>query len=109
MAYENEIISSLLKEARKAKGLSQRELAMRSGVPQSHISKIEASFVDLRVSSLFALASALDLELVLVPRKASPAVHSILRSTMAGNSVNELTEQESKPAYHLEDEEDGDV
>ncbi|WP_321342286.1 helix-turn-helix transcriptional regulator [Breoghania sp.] len=81
MAYESEHIAAALKEARESKGLSQRELAKRSGVPQSHISKIESNAVDLRISSLAALAHALDLELALIPRKATPAVKSIIRST----------------------------
>lgn len=82
MSYLNDQILSSLKKARKAKGLSQRELSAKSGVPQSHISKIENGAVDLRVSSLVALARTLDLELVLVPRKTVPAVQSIVRKTM---------------------------
>lgn len=117
MAYENEHIAALLKEARENKGLSQRELAKRSGVPQSHISKIEAGAVDLRVSSLSALARALDLELVLVPRKAMPAVNSIVRSTSVRNLSNghgkmpeQSESQSSRPAYSLDDdEEDNDA
>lgn len=81
MTYATEQIAASLKEARENKGLSQRELSKRSGVPQSHISKIETSGVDLRLSSLAALAHALDLELALIPRKAAPAVRSIARST----------------------------
>lgn len=75
-----EALAKTLKQAREAKTLSQRELSKRTGVPQSHISKIEKSGVDLRVSSLNAIANALDLELALVPRKAVPAVKSISRS-----------------------------
>lgn len=74
-------ITKKLKEARKAKGLSQRALARLAGVPQSHISKIENAGVDLRVSSLVEIARALDLELMLVPRKTLPALNSIVRST----------------------------
>ena len=81
MNYLNEQLLKSLKEARKRKGLSQRELSTKSGVPQSHISKIENGGVDLRVSSLIALARVLDLELALVPRKTVPAVKSIVRST----------------------------
>ena len=81
MEYLNEQILKSLKEARKNRGLSQRELSAKSGVPQSHISKIENGGVDLRVSSLVALARVLDLELELVPRKTVPAVKSIVRST----------------------------
>lgn len=74
-------IARKLKEARKAKGLSQRALAKLAGVPQSHISKIETTGVDLRISSLTEIARALDLELTLVPRKTVSAVNSIVRST----------------------------
>lgn len=48
-------------------------------MPQSHISKIENAGVDLRISSLTEIARALDLELMFVPRKAVPAVRSIVR------------------------------
>lgn len=80
MNYEVEALAATLKSERERKGLSQRDLSTRSGVPQSHISKIETAGVDLRISSLAALANALDLEIALVPRKAVPAVQSISRS-----------------------------
>lgn len=83
MAYLNDQILESLKEARKRKGLSQRELSTKSGMPQSHISKIESGTVDLRASSLVALARALDLELELVPKKTVPAVKSIMRSSIS--------------------------
>jgi transcriptional regulator with XRE-family HTH domain len=73
-------IGTLLKQARETKGLTQRALSQLAGLPQAHISKIENGTVDLRVSSLVELARVLDLELTLVPRKALPAVHSIIRS-----------------------------
>lgn len=73
-------ISRTLKAAREAKGLSQRALAKMAGVPQSHISKIETTGVDLRISSLAEIARALDMVLTLVPRKTVPAVKSIVRS-----------------------------
>ncbi len=82
MSYLNDQILKILKEARARKGLSQRELSAKSGVPQSHISKIESGRVDLRVSSLVALARVLDLELELVPKKSIPAVKSIVRSSV---------------------------
>lgn len=52
-----------------------------AGVPQAQISRFESGAVDLRLSSLVSLARALDLELELIPRKALPAVESIVRST----------------------------
>lgn len=81
MAYASEEIINAMKSAREAKGLSQRELSARTGVPQSHISKIESGNADIRLSSLIELARALELELRLVPRKAVPAVESVVRTT----------------------------
>ena len=78
MTYATEHIARTLKSAREARGLSQRALSARAGVPQSHISKIENGAVDLRVSSLVELARVLGLELELVARKALPAVHAIV-------------------------------
>lgn len=75
-------MAAILRKAREHKGLSQRDLGAISGVPQSHISKIEKGAVDLRLSSLIELARALDLELALVPRPVVPAVQSIVRSAV---------------------------
>jgi transcriptional regulator with XRE-family HTH domain len=80
-SYALEPFAEALKAAREAKGISQRALSELSGVPQAHISKIEGNAVDLRLSSLLALAHSLDMELALVPRKALPAVKSLSRAT----------------------------
>lgn len=80
MSYAIEDIAQSLRSAREASGLSQRELSAKSGVPQGHISKIENGTVDLRLSSLIELARVLDRDLMLVPRKALPAVQAIVRS-----------------------------
>ena len=80
MTYLVENIAQELKAARKEKGLSQRELGARVGVPQSHISKIENGAVDLKTSSLIELTRALDLELMLVPRALVPTVQGLQRS-----------------------------
>lgn len=100
MLYLNDRILSALREARQRKGLSQRALSAKSGVPQSHISRIEKGDVDLRVSSLIALARALDLELLLAPKKSVPAIKSIVRSTTKAASSS------SSPAYTLDDEDE---
>lgn len=81
MIYATDHIATILRNARIAKGFSQRALSRLSGVPQSHISKIESGAVDLRLSSLVELARVLDMELTLVPRKSVPAVNSVVRST----------------------------
>lgn len=115
MTYATEHIAGILKNAREARGLSQRALSARSGAPQSHISKIENGAVDLRVSSLVELARVLGLELMLVPRKAAPAVQSIVRSSAkAMLPDNDLARQAGRdsaretetvrPAYSLDDD-----
>lgn len=80
MPYAGNHILAALKAARTEKALSQRELSKETGVPQSHISKIEAGAVDLQLSSLIEIARALDLEVLTVPRKLVPAVRAIVRS-----------------------------
>lgn len=94
MSYGTEELAARLKAAREAKGLSQRDLSALAGVPQSHISKIENNAVDLRVSSLSSIAHALDLELMLIPRKALPAVRSIARSVAGTPLINAETQRE---------------
>jgi len=100
MNYSTHYISQHLKETRKSMGLSQRELSSRSGVPQSHISKIEGGNVDLRLSSLVAIARVLELELALVPRKYLSAVNSIV-----GGANGKTGGKSPLPAYNLDGEE----
>jgi HTH-type transcriptional regulator/antitoxin HipB len=92
------VIAAALKAARERKGLSQRALAERVGLPQSHVSKIENAAVDLQTTNLIEIARALDLEVTLVPRSLLPAVQSLQhQSTRA------------LPAYRLDEEDDGEV
>jgi transcriptional regulator with XRE-family HTH domain len=81
MNYSTEKIGNALRTARVNKAITQRELSSLSGVPQGHISKIEKGEVDLRLSSLIALARVLDLEPTLVPRQTLPAIQSIVRGS----------------------------
>ena len=103
MRYITEDIAKTLKAARQAKGLSQRELSRKAGVPQGHISKIESGAVDLRLSSLIALSRLLDLELALVPRAALPAVRSIVRPSGQAPGAA-LASDSARPAYDLDDD-----
>lgn len=82
MLYELEDLAKILKQARDAKGMSQRALSHLAGVPQSHLSKVEQGQVDLRLSSLIQIARVLDLEVKLVPKKAIPAVDTVVRSAI---------------------------
>ena len=87
MNYLTEYLANTLKATRETKGFSQRELSKKTGMPQSHISKIENGAVDLRLSSLVELARALELEVMLVPRKTVSAVRSIVRQGAQGTSA----------------------
>lgn len=99
MSYLNQQILHSLRQARMDKGLSQRALSERSGVPQGHISKIERGAVDLRASSLIALARVLELELVLAPKPALPAISALTRNRQ--NPQTDLV----PAAYRLDDDE----
>ncbi|MDJ0807628.1 MAG: helix-turn-helix transcriptional regulator [Gammaproteobacteria bacterium] len=67
-----------LRHTRLAKKLKQSELGHKSGLPQSHISKIEQGKADPRLSTVVDLARLLDQELVLVPRSMLPAIRAML-------------------------------
>lgn len=90
-----------MKHAKK-KGLSQKELGAKTGLPQSHISKIENGEVDLQASSLIEISRTLELELMLVPRNLLPTFQAILRKG-SGKS------KQQQPLYSLEREGEEDV
>jgi transcriptional regulator with XRE-family HTH domain len=102
MAYSTEQMVKDLKAAREAKGLSQRALSELVGVPQSHISKIERGGVDLRLSSFVEIARALDLEVMLVPRKKLSAVRSITRPRPQVTKEMEAAARGSKELQRLQ-------
>jgi transcriptional regulator with XRE-family HTH domain len=103
MDYKGQHIVAALKAAREKKGLSQRALSAQTGVPQSHISRIERGAVDLQLSSLIELARVLDLEVMTVPRKLVPAVQAIVRAETSSRGVNERA---VPPAYSLDEDDD---
>ena len=76
--YKAEEITKILREARAYAGLSQRALSAKAGLAQSHVSEIENGSKDPGLSKLIDMARALDLELVLVPRKMLPAVQGLI-------------------------------
>jgi transcriptional regulator with XRE-family HTH domain len=91
MSYIIEDIAATFKAAREQKHLSQRALGEKVGLPQSHISKIESGSINIKLSSLIEIARVLDLEMKLVPRKAVPAVESIMRSTVTAGKKESLS------------------
>lgn len=71
-------IARHLKTARRHAGLNQRQVADKAGLMQNQVSRMENGAIDPRFSSLLALARALGLEPVLVPRRLVPVVHSLV-------------------------------
>jgi HTH-type transcriptional regulator/antitoxin HipB len=96
-------IAAILKTAREQKGLTQRALGERVGLPQSHISKIENATVDLQTTSLIEIARALDLELTILPRSLLPAVRALQHRSAPGRDRS----AEPLPAYRLDEDGDG--
>jgi len=92
-------IGDQLKAAREAKGLSQRALGTRTGLPQSHISQIENAAIDLRITSLVTITHALDLELTLISRR----LVSVLEGMQRQSSQSQTKQI---PAYQLDEEDD---
>lgn len=58
-------LNQALRSRRRALGLTQDELGQRAGLAAKHVSRIENGTHEPKVSTLFALISALGLELVL--------------------------------------------
>lgn len=59
---ERAAFAANLHRARRAAGLTQAELAERSGVAQSHISQLETGLWEPRLGTIMALAAALGVE-----------------------------------------------
>lgn len=87
MGYKSEDLIREIRDRRADAGISQRALAARSGLTQAHISQIETGTLEPGLSSFIDMARALDLEIMLVPKKFLPAVQGILRQTSAAQST----------------------
>ncbi len=92
-----------IKAARQAKKMTQQALAQKVGLPQSHLSKIEAGKVNVSLESLIEIARCLELEVVLVPKEKVSAVVGVIQAQSDFGSI--LSEIGSKPAYTLDLEE----
>lgn len=73
-----------LRDARRQSQMSQRALASRTGLPQGHISRIEAGAVDPRLSSATKIARTLGFEPMLIPRRAVPVILGLLTESDPG-------------------------
>lgn len=86
--YKLGSLTEPIRQARLAKGWSQRDLSARAHLTQAQISRIENGEVDVQVSTLIELARSLDLDLQLVPRSALTAVEAAVRSVEERSARN---------------------
>jgi len=61
-------LGNIIQRTRKQRGLTQTDLANLSGLRQEMISKIETGHEGTKLSSIYALFAALDLELIIDTR-----------------------------------------
>jgi len=79
IARSSRQLGAAIQRARKQKGMSQTELAGLAGLRQELVSKIETGQEGTRLSSIYALFAALDLEMVIDQRsgKSAPDIEDI--------------------------------
>jgi HTH-type transcriptional regulator / antitoxin HipB len=75
-----------LKEARKKRGWTQRDLVSRIGLTQRHISGIESGKIVPRYDTILELVRILDHDLLMVPRALVPVVQSLIRDHLKDQS-----------------------
>lgn len=80
MGYKSESLITQAREIRETSGVSQRALSERAGLTQSHISQIESGKMEPGLSSFIDMTRALDLELMLVPKKLVPAILNLVKA-----------------------------
>lgn len=86
-------LADILRTARVQRGFSQRDLAVLVDMPQSHLSKIEAGAVDLRVSTLAKLADALGLGLRVTAEPEVPAATNPDTKARANPALTDMAQQ----------------
>jgi HTH-type transcriptional regulator/antitoxin HipB len=79
IARSSKQLGAIIQRARKQKAMSQTELAGLAGLRQELVSKIETGQEGTRLSSIYALFAALDLEMVVDQRsgKSVPDIEDI--------------------------------
>jgi len=82
-----------LKEVREKRGWTQRDLASRLGLTQTHISGIESGKIVPRYDTLLELVRILDRDLLMVPRALVPVVQSLIRDHLQPDQKSEGEER----------------
>ena len=69
-----------LEAARKARDMSQEQLATSAGLSRMTVQRTEAGQIDPRLSSVAAIAKTLGMDVMLVPTALRPELESFVRS-----------------------------
>lgn len=88
MSSSESTLLQALKDARKSKGLTQKQLAQKVGLDAAHVSRIEGGRIRPQISTLLEIARVLELEIMLVPREKVPAVKAVAR-TQRGKDLSQ--------------------
>ena len=91
-----------LKQARKTRGWSQRDLSRHLGIGQRHVSGIESGKIVPRYDTVLELIRMLDHDLIMVPRALVPVVQSLVRDHLKDQSGEGL----EHPLYSAEGDQD---
>ena len=89
-------MAKAIRNLRLRGGLSQRQLALRMGVPRTYVSKIENEKATPTLSSLARLAAALEVSVPDLLRECGPAREEQIFEALADPFIVELTEFSSK-------------
>ena len=89
-------VAKAIRSLRQRCGLSQRQLAMRMGVPRTYVSKIENEKATPTLSSLERLAKALEVSVPDLLRECGPSREDDVRQMMADPFIVELMEFTAK-------------
>jgi transcriptional regulator with XRE-family HTH domain len=89
-------VAKAIRSLRQRSGLSQRQLAIRMGVPRTYVSKIENEKATPTLSSLARLADALEVTVPDLLRECGPSREEELHELLADPFIAELVEFTSK-------------
>ncbi|MGC2109508.1 MAG: helix-turn-helix transcriptional regulator [Candidatus Korobacteraceae bacterium] len=89
-------VAKAIRSLRQRSGLSQRQLALRMGVPRTYVSKIENEKATPTLSSLARLANALEVSVPDLLRACGPSRDDEINELLTDPFVAELVEFTSK-------------
>src|ERR1700744_404202 len=89
-------VAKAIRSLRQRSGLSQRQLAIRMGVPRTYVSKIENEKATPTLSSLARLAAALEVTVPDLLRECGPSREDEIADLMTDPFISELMEFTAK-------------